>query len=197
MSLSRCHLELVKEGWTIIRHSLHTLHWSKKVFLFSNCHTQLQYRRPASERARLPTATQWFQMAKIRRFYMKRFHEFFLVKFSSLRSLQWPETENLPNCCKHKYDSSISRTFLNLIFGGNLILGPTVRHPDFYNWIFHAWLGLPSYRSRQGALRSLEAPREKIRHSAGVRKGVKSFEYCHIPINYAHVYGPILHVPCQ
>ena len=34
---------------------------------------------------------------------------------------------NLSNCCKHKYDHSISRVFLNLIFGGILLFGPIVQ----------------------------------------------------------------------
>ena len=106
---------------------------------------------------------------------MKWFHEFFLIKFSRFTWFPFPVIRNLPNCCKRKYDPSISRTFLNLIFGGNLKLGPTVRHPDFYNWIFHAWLGLPSYRSTQGALRSREAyPGEKIRRANRGPEGVKT-----------------------
>ena len=34
--------------------------------------------------------------------------------------------QNLSNRCRHKYDSSISRFFKNLIFGGLLQFGPTV-----------------------------------------------------------------------
>ena len=91
--------------------------------------------------------------------------------------------------CQHKMTTQTNQKVMKLILISTQLAGGTSP--------LAALLGLPSYRSRQGALRSLEAPREKIRHSAGVRKGVKSFEYCHIPINYAHVYGPILHVPCQ
>ena len=33
----------------------------------------------------------------------------------------------MSNCCQHKYDHSISRIFLNFIFGGILLLGRIVR----------------------------------------------------------------------
>ena len=82
-----------------------------------------------------------------------------------------------------------------------------IRHPDLKKYFYFRamvatqtftieffMLDLDCLHTGRGRGPSISrSPGEKIRHSVGVRK-VWRVEYCHIPINYAHVYGPILHV---
>ena len=62
-----------------------------------------------------------------------RFHEFFQANFSKFTpiSVSGDEfyTQILSNCCRYKYDLSISRVLLNLIFGEFLKFCPTLRQP--------------------------------------------------------------------
>ena len=56
--------------------------------------------------------------------------------------------QNLLNCCRHKYDMSISRIFLDLIFGGILLLGlncaPPARLP-----VLQPFLGQEEGKTKQ------------------------------------------------
>ena len=90
----------------------------------------------------LAASAHWFKMGKISQklVHLLWFHEFWSNKFHLIDIISVSGGymhfifKNLSNCWWHKYDPSIPRVFF-LIFGGILLVGPTVRQPHCWSII--------------------------------------------------------------